>query len=54
MKNSTIKEIITALVFLGVNGEITLHPVKNLDRIKVLVNGEYFGIWDTTKKTFVD
>lgn len=54
MKNLINEEIITALEILGVDGEITLHPVKNLDRIKVLVNGEYFGIWDTTKKTFVD
>ena len=50
----TEKEIITALEILGAQGEITLRPITSLDRIEVTVNGEYFGIWDTVKKTFVD
>ena len=50
----TAKEITTALEILGVQGEITLRPITSLDRIEVTVNGEYFGIWDTVKKTFVD
>jgi hypothetical protein len=24
------------------------------DRIRITVNGEYFGIWDTVRNTFVD
>lgn len=54
MKNETKKDIITALEILGVHGEIGLRPITSLDRIEVTVNGEYFGIWDTVKKTFVD
>lgn len=53
MKN-TINEIIIALKALGVNGEVSFSPNKYQDRIKVIVNGEYFGLWDMVKKTFVD
>lgn len=53
MKN-LINEIIAALKILGIDGKITLQPIADLDRIKVIVNGEYFGIWDSVKKTFVD
>ena len=48
------KEITLALEKLGVKGEFAFSHTKYLDRIKVIVNGEYFGIWDTTRKTFVD
>lgn len=54
MKNSINEEIITALKNLGVRGEITLSPTICTDKIKVSVNGQYFGLWDTVKKTFVD
>lgn len=54
MKDIIIKEITTALEILGVTGKITLRPITDLDRIEVTVNGEYFGIWDAVKKTFVD
>jgi hypothetical protein len=53
MKNS-INEIKSALEKLGVHGRITLRPIADLDRIEVSVNGEYFGVWDSVKKTFVD
>lgn len=53
MKNSTNNEIRNALKILGVIGEVKLTTVT-IDRIAVYVNGEYFGIWDTEKKTFVD
>ncbi len=53
MKNS-INEIKSALEILGVHGRITLRPVADLDRIVVSVNGEYFGVWDSARKTFVD
>lgn len=49
MKES-INEIMKALVALGV---VSLEEIAP-DRIKVEVNGEYFGIWDAVKKTFVD
>lgn len=51
---SLINEIITALEILGVHGRITIRPIKDLDRIEVSVNGEYFGVWDSVRKTFVD
>ena len=54
MKDLINKEITLALEILGVKGEFAFSPTKYLDRIKVIVNGEYFGIWDTTRKTFVD
>lgn len=53
MKN-LINEITTALETLGISGSITLQPITDLDRIKVTVDGKYFGIWDAVKKTFVD
>lgn len=53
MKELT-NEITTALEILGVQGNITLRPIADLDRIEVSVNGEYFGVWDSVKKTFVD
>lgn len=54
MKNSINEEVIKALEILGVKGEITLHPPIDPLRIVVTVNGEYFGIWDVLRKTFVD
>jgi hypothetical protein len=53
MKN-LINEIAAALEILGVHGRITLRPIADLDRIEVSVNGVYFGVWDSVKKTFVD
>ena len=54
MKNKTTEDIIKALEILGVKGEITLHPPIDPLRIVVTVDGEYFGIWDVVRKTFVD
>lgn len=54
MRESISEEIINALKILGVSGEITLHPPIDPLRIVVTVNGEYFGIWDVIRKTFVD
>ena len=53
MKN-LINEIRSALEILGIHGRITLRPIADLDRIEVSVNGEYFGVWDRVKKTFID
>lgn len=52
MKKS-INDILGALDALGVKGTVTVEYIVP-DRIKVIVNGEYFGIWDAKKKTFVD
>ena len=54
MKNLINEEIITALEVLGVKGEINLHTPIDPIRIVVTVDGEYFGIWDVLRKTFVD
>jgi hypothetical protein len=54
MKNSINEEVIKALENLGVKGEITLHPPIDPLRIVVTIDGEYFGIWDVLRKTFVD
>lgn len=45
-----------ALDHLGERGNITnLHPSSlYLDRWVVEVDGEYYGVYDTTRKTFVD
>lgn len=56
-------EIRIALHRLGVSkkAKITFAPISynsrctsDIDRIKVIVDGEYFGIWDANGKTFVD
>lgn len=54
MKNSINEEILKALEILGVTGEVELRPPLDPLRIVVTVNGEYFGIWDVLRKTFVD
>lgn len=49
------KMIQKALDFLGEEGEITdLYSTHSSDRWVVEVDGEYFGVYDTTRKTFVD
>lgn len=54
MRESINKEIITALEKLGVKGEIELRPPIDPLRIVVTIDGEYFGVWDVLRKTFVD
>lgn len=53
MKNSTIEKILEALKKIGISGKATFEYITH-DRIKVNVNGDYFGIWDAQKETFVD
>ena len=48
-----INEIEKALNILGVTGTVHLRQIAT-DRIEVTVDGEYFGIWDVVRKTFVD
>ena len=50
---SEILDLHSALAKLGIKGTITTRQIA-AERIAVWVNGEYFGIWDTTRKTFVD
>ena len=50
---NTINNIRKALTTLGVKGSAQLR-YANADRIVITVNGEYFGIWDSEKNTFVD
>lgn len=49
-------EIKIALHRLGVSkkANITYEPNAYRDHIKVTVNGKYYGVWDTVRKTFVD
>lgn len=49
----TPNNIRTALRTLGVKGSATLEYLT-ADRVRVTVNGEYFGLWDSEKRTFVD
>lgn len=48
-------EALAALRALDVFGctSISLHLVFG-DRVAVEVDGEYFGVWDSVRKTFVD
>ena len=46
-------ELHNALIKLGIKGTIITKQITT-DRIAVYLNGEYFGLWDTTRKTFVD
>lgn len=48
-----MKELHNALIKLGVKGTVTTKWITT-DRIAVYLDGEYFGLWDTTRKTFVD
>ena len=49
-----MKELFEALDKLGVKGvKIIVNWITD-DRIAVFIDDEYFGIWDTVKKTFVD
>ena len=50
-----MKELFEALDKLGVKRgtHITIHWITD-DRAAVYIDDEYFGIWDTVKKTFVD
>lgn len=52
-KEKYMKEIKEAMNKLNVNGHITTKWITT-DRIAVYVDDNYFGIWDTTRKTFVD
>ena len=46
-------KIITALKSLNVRGKAHLEYIAS-DRVRITLNGEYFGIWDSEKATFID
>lgn len=50
---NTVNNIKKALQALGVTGAASLRYAC-ADRVIVNLNGEYFGIWDAEKNTFVD
>ena len=50
---SEILDLQSALIKLCVNGTITAKQITT-DRIAVYLDGQYFGLWDTSRKTFVD
>ena len=45
-------EALAAIEAYGIRGKVSLIPTS--DRIYIEVDGGYFGIWDTVRKTFVD
>ena len=47
-------DIAAALVKLGVKGTVTVEKNYHYKVDRVSVDGEYFGLWDRRKKTFVD
>lgn len=55
MYNLVERMVQDALNHLGECGKITdLYTAAPSDRWVVEVDGEYFGVYDTTRKTFVD
>lgn len=49
----TVNNIKNALQALGVKGSASIRYIY-ADRVIVNLNGEYFGLWDAEKNTFVD
>ncbi len=50
---NTINNLKRALDSFGIEGQATGRYVSE-DRVVVTVNGEYFGLWDSEKNTFID
>lgn len=48
-----IIELVNALHDMGITGNLKIRHIDKT-RIEVYIDGEYFGIWDDTRKTFVD
>lgn len=49
----TVNTIINALAQLGYKGRVSGEYVTE-DRVRLFLNGEYLGVWDADKNTFVD
>ena len=52
MAEEIVHKIICALKIYRVKGKV--HMVQSGTTVKITVNGKYYGIWDITKKTFID
>lgn len=52
-KSKQTSELYAALHRLSIRQTVRIDWIA-VDRISVEVDGEYFGIWDTVRKTFVD
>lgn len=53
MMQNTIIHILNGLKKIGVKGDVVCIVISE-GRIKVFVDGEVFGIWDSDRRTFVD
>lgn len=56
---SLLAEVRTALEALGYNLKkhnfsIVIRPTLTQSQYEVQLDGKYFGVWDTARKTFVD
>lgn len=51
-----LEKVGKAVRALGKKGDVVMHDIVPGDtgRIKVYVGGEYFGVFDTSRNTFVD
>lgn len=47
------KEVQEALKLCQIKWKVNIYPIDSA-RFVVCVEGAYFGIWDTDRKTFVD
>lgn len=54
--SEVLEKVGKAVRALGKTGDVIMHDIVPGDtgRIKVYVGGEYFGVFDTVKDTFVD
>lgn len=48
-----MEKVIAALKTLGIKGKVRIEKAE-FNQFKVLLNNEYFGIFDVTRNTFVD
>lgn len=51
--DSVKKQVATAMKHLGVKGTVKVVHI-GFNNYRILLNGKYFGIFDTDRNTFVD
>ena len=51
---SEIDDIKRALTLNGITDKDSVELEQVSGRVKIVVNGEYYGVWDTLRRTFVD
>lgn len=54
MNPKDLAELLEALKKNGITEKDDVRLRHVYGRIEVTINGEYYGIWDTTRRTFVD